>query len=331
MSAASRERRRQYMREYMRQRRANAYEASPLSSTERRPGRRRFSTAEDYARFRTALADLTDSMEPPMTVRQVFYQATVQGLVEKTEYGYRRVQVGLRQLRMDGVVPWSVISDNTRWMRKPRTFSSPTDAMRRWAATYRKSMWDDASGQVEVWVEKDALAGVVVDVTSDFDVPLMVARGYSSLTFLYATAESIIEDGRPAHIYHLGDYDPSGQDAARHIEETLREFAAGCEIHFTRLAVTPRQIRDWRLPTRPTKTSDGRSRSFGAISVELDAISPDRLRGLVRGAVERHLPQEQYEVLKTAEENEREGLEALAAAVQGKNLEAVVRKLTKRG
>lgn len=73
-------------------------------------------------------------------------------------------------------------------------------------------------------------------------------------------------------------------------------------------------VRNWRLPTRPTKGSDGRSRSFGAILVELDAISPDRLRGLVRGAVERHLSSEQYEVLKVAEGNEREGLEALAAA-----------------
>ena len=69
--------------------------------------------------------------------------------------------------------------------------------------------------------------------------------------------------------------------------------------------MTPEQIADWNLPTRPTKTSDSRSKGFGDISVELDAIEPDVLRGLVEEAISDHLPPEQFQILKTAEASER--------------------------
>src|SRR5262245_34894601 len=78
------------------------------------------------------------------------------------------------------------------------------------------------------------------------------------------------------------------------------------DIYFERVAVTPEQIRDWDLPTRPTKKNDTRSKDFGAVSVELDAIDPNDLRALVQETIEQHLPQDQFEVLKAAEESERE-------------------------
>ena len=109
-----------------------------------------------------------------------------------------------------------------------------------------------------------------------FDVPLMVARGYASLSFLHTAAEYINDLDVPTYIYHLGDFDPSGVNAGEKIEETLREMAPDAEINFERLAVTPEQIDEWNLPTRPTKTSDTRSKNFGDISVELDAIEPNR-------------------------------------------------------
>ena len=103
-----------------------------------------------------------------------------------------------------------------------------------------------------------------------------------------------------------GDFDPSGVNAGEKIEETLRELAPDAEIFFERIAVTPEQISEWDLPTRPTKANDTRSKGFGAIRVELDAIEPNQLRALVQDAIEQHLPADQFEVLKAAEESERE-------------------------
>ena len=244
----------------------------------------------------------------PCTVRQTFYQASVRGIVEKTEAGYDRVQRALVHLRRTGRLPFRKITDNTRWQIKPSTYNSLTDALEETARLYRRAVWADVDAYVEVWLEKDALAGVVQPVTSAYDVPLMVARGFSSLSFLHGAAEDINALGKPAYIYHLGDRDPSGVCAAGKIEETLREYAPNAEIHFERLAVLPEQIIQWSLPTRPTKQTDSRAKNFTGDSVELDAIHPETLRRLVEDAIVEHLPAGQLETLSVAEESEREML-----------------------
>jgi len=285
-----------------------AYEASPI--------KRQRATRDEMTERWNALLHIMRPMQP-MTVRQVFYQATIHGIVEKTEAGYGKVQRALVDMRRNRLIPFDWIADNTRWQRKPETFRNPEEALRATARFYRKALWADAEVYVEVWLEKDALASVIYDVTDEFDVPLMVARGYSSITFLHSAAKAIEYRNLPAFIYHLGDHDPSGVDAARKVEESLREFAPDADITFKRLAVWPSQIEEWDLPTRPTKASDSRSKGFGDVSVELDAIDPRSLRQLVRSAIERHLPEHEFDVLKAAEESERELLRAWAGTLIG--------------
>jgi hypothetical protein len=275
---------------------APTYQASHL--------KRHRSTKVEVVARRQALFDIVANMKP-MTVRQVFYQATVHEIIAKTEAGYNKVQTDLVQMRRSGVLPYDWLADNTRWQRKPRSFDGVEQALAHTAQFYRKSLWAPADCYVEIWLEKDALAGVVVPVTASYDVPLMVARGYASLSFLHSAADHIRQLDVPSYIYHFGDFDPSGVNAAEKIEQTLREMAPGAEIHFERVAVRRWQVEEWDLPTRPTKTSDTRSKNFGDISVELDAIDPDRLRGLVGGVIERHLPEHEFNILKAAEESER--------------------------
>ena len=278
--------------------------------------KRRSTNAEIEAR-RLALIEIVAEGEP-MTVRQVFYQATVKGVVEKAETGYDAVQRDLVYLRRSGAIPYSWLADNTRWQRRPLTFSDPTEALKETARLYRKSLWRDVWADVEIWLEKDALSGVVSPVTYKYDVPLMVARGYASLSFLHSAAEAMQERKWPTYIYHLGDFDPSGVNAGEKIEETIRELAGDVEIHFERLAVNEHQIRDWRLPSRPTKKSDSRAKNFGSdISVELDAIHPDTLRNIVETAINNHLPEEELNILLEAEASEKEHFERMAEMFSG--------------
>jgi hypothetical protein len=273
--------------------------------------RRRATKAEMEARYAALHAIVAE--QKPMTVRQVFYQATVRGLVPKTENGYQMVATALGDMRRAKLLPFHWIADTTRWQRKPRTYSTVAHALAETAKFYRRSLWDDAPAYVEIWIEKDALSGVVYPVTSEYDVPLMSAKGYPSLSFLHAAAEQMASEERPCFIYQFGDHDPSGVDAARAIEESLREMAPHAEIHFERKAVTPAQIDAWQLPSRPTKASDPRSKNWtGGESVELDAIDPETLRGLVRGSIERHVDREKLEVLLVAEQSEREQLAMFA-------------------
>jgi hypothetical protein len=262
-----------------------------------------------------AIFEIVDEIRP-CGVRQTFYQTVVRGLMEKAESDYEKVQRAVVRMR-NGRISYGWIVDSTRWMHKPISFSSLEQAVRLTVQTYRRAVWDDQPVRVEFWLEKEGLAGVIDNVTSEFDAPLYVARGFSSLTYLAEAAEDIEDCGRPVYIYHLGDHEPSGRAAGEHIERTLRELASNAEIHFERLAVTVDQIAAWDLLTRPTKGSDSRAAKFeaefGRGSVELDAIHPDTLRSLVRDAIEQHLDFRKLDFLRTVEAEERRALEMLAA------------------
>src|SRR5262249_20630137 len=146
--------------------------------------RARRATKAEVAERRASLRAIVEEMRP-MTVRQVFYQATVRGIVEKTEGGYDKVNSDLCVMRRAGDMPYEWLVDNTRWVLQPQTFDSVEEALRDAAHHYRKSLWSDADCRVQIWIEKDALSGVVSQITDAYDVPLRPARGYSSLTFLH--------------------------------------------------------------------------------------------------------------------------------------------------
>ena len=94
--------------------------------------------------------------------------------------------------------------------------------------------------------------------------------------------------------------------------EGVRKFAPDASVEFERIAVTPEQIETMNLPTRPTKTSDSRSKSFQGDSVEADAIPAPVLRELTDEAITRHVDQHRLEVTQMAEESERSLLFSLS-------------------
>jgi hypothetical protein len=271
-----------------------------------RPIRRSRRSKQEMDLIRGAMFELL-RREHPMTNRQVFYRLVSAGVIAKTEAEYKgTVTRLLSEMRLAGHIPFGWISDNTRWMRKPPTYTGVGAFLEQAARTYRRSLWDQSPDYVEIWIEKDALAGVVYDITAPFDVPLMVTRGYASLSFLHEAAEAIGNRGQPAHIYFFGDYDPSGVDIARTTEMRLRQFAPITPIMFERVAVTEEQITGWDLPTRPTKKTDRRAKNFSTESVELDAIPPDQLRTLVDTCIRRHIDERQLNWLQVIEREERD-------------------------
>ncbi len=183
---------------------------------------------------------------------------------------------------------------------------------------YRQALWENQDAVVEVWLEKEALAGVLYDVTAEWDVPLMVTRGYPSLSFLHLAAEGILKEDKPTFLYYIGDHDPSGVHIPQKVEADLREMAAGAEIHFERIAVNVDQIEEWNLPTRPTKKTDTRSKTFMGASVEADAIPPADLRALVEEAITQHIDQRVLTTTKVAERSERELLKAWAEQLEAR-------------
>jgi hypothetical protein len=288
---------------------------SGASATLGRAGRQKGALGPKANAIREAIYDLVPRYDR-MTVRQVFYALTVAGVVPKEESaGYRPVQNQLAKMRREGVLPWEFIADGTRLIRMQSQWDSAADFIEDVRRSYRRNLWRGQGVRIEVWLEKDALAEIVIGVTSRWRVPLMVSRGQSSVTFLHAAAmeakRAYEDEGTLTYVYALYDHDAGGDRAARAVAQDLPEFA-GVTIEFERLAVTPSQIAAWSLPTRPPKSKDPEAKVWGnKPAVELDAIPPNQLTTLVENAIVRHVDAGQWDVEQTIEADERRGLEAL--------------------
>ncbi|MDT0263977.1 hypothetical protein [Jatrophihabitans lederbergiae] len=255
------------------------------------------------------MAALTE--EHPATLRGTYYRVVSAGAVEKTEAGYRLVGRQVLKLRRSGVLPYSWITDGTRWIVKPTTWSDLDMMLADSAASYRRMLWRSQAVEVHLFTEKDAISGVIDGVTSRWDVPLGVLRGYSSESFCWSVAETLALTEKPVHIYQLGDHDPSGIDAWRDFCDKVARFAPTADVTFSRIAVLPEQIEAWNLPTRPTKRTDTRAAGFTGGSVEVDAIPPSQLRRLVEDAIVQHIDPHQLGITRMVEDAERSLLQAM--------------------
>jgi hypothetical protein len=266
-------------------------------------------------KIREAILDDLVERYDRMTVRQCFYQLEVKGVVTKTEGGYRQVQTQVLAMRRQGLLAWEFITDGTRWQRKPDTWNSSQEYIQAIARSYRRDLWRSQSNRIEIWLEKDALADIVVDTTNAWDVSLMVSRGQSSATFLQSAAKAAARhyyDGADTHIYTMYDHDAGGERSSRTIRRDLPELA-GVPVDVTELAVTAEQIAAWNLPTRPAKQSDPEAKKWGdRPAVELDAIPPDRLKKLVEDAILENVDHNEWEIERRIEAEELDGLRRLA-------------------
>ena len=282
----------------------------PSSSIKRK--RRTKSELDDVKESILGIIAENDSM----TVRQLFYQMVSRGLIDKSEREYNNTVSRLAtQMRKFGEMPYDAIADNTRWMRKPASHSSLEGFLEQQQRFYRRDLWQDQDAYVEIWLEKDALAGVLYDVTGHWDVPLMVCRGYASISFLWSAAETIKLEGKPTFLYYFGDCDPSGRDIPRAVEKSLREMS-GADITFEVVAVTDQQIEEMNLPTRPTKKTDSRSKNFEGESVEVDAIPPKELKRICRSLIEQHIDEGLLGRHVLIENAERDTLTQIVANMQ---------------
>lgn len=259
----------------------------------------------------------------PATVRGTFYQLVNRGVIEKTEAEYQQTVVRLlTDMRVSGELPFHWIVDQSRQRRVTQTYDSMAEAVEDVATFYRKSALKEAEAYLEIWVEKDALSGLMWEVTSRYDVPLLASKGMPSITFLHSTAEQmerewILRD-RPTYIYQFGDHDPTGALIPRTIEARLREFCPYADLVVERVALTEEQIANYKLPTRPTKREGNRhAKGFEGESVELDALPPKILKTMVSQVIERHITPAALASLRAAEESERDLLRAWGGRFEG--------------
>ena len=252
--------------------------------------------------------------EHPATLRGTFYRVMSAGAVAKSEAGYKLVGRQVLKLRRSRDLPYSWITDGTRYFVKPYSWNDVEEMLEDAAASYRRMLWRDQNIDVQMFTEKDAITGVISGVTAEWDVPLGVLRGYCSESFAWKVAE-LLSRRKPTVMYQLGDHDPSGVDAWRNFAEKVTAFAPDADVRFERLAVLPEQIYTLDLPTRPTKHTDSRSAGFDGESVEVDAIAPSKLREIVRNAIEKYIDPAALALTRSVEASERDTITRMIGGI----------------
>lgn len=250
-----------------------------------------------------------------LTLRQLFYQHVSRGYIANRQTEYKRLGSIINDARLAGLIDWNAIEDRTRWLRANDFDHGDPD---KWLGSiyqgFSKSRWDDQPNAVEVWVEKDALVGVIESACEPLKVPYFACRGYVSQSELWGAAQRLIRlmrRGKTVTVLHLGDHDPSGIDMTRDIEDRLRLFCehSGFDApEVRRLALNFDQVEQYGPPPNPAKLTDSRAegyiRTHGTESWELDALEPTVLADLVTSNI---LPLVDQDLWDAAEQREADG------------------------
>jgi len=244
----------------------------------------------------------------PMTIRQIYYQLVSRQVIENSLAAYKRVSKALVSALQEGLIPWEWIEDRLRRPRAVSMWSDLKDFARDAASAYRRDVWETQPICLEVWLEKDALSGVFEDVLSPYGITLNVGRGYDGWSSIHEAAQRYLAGDKDVTILYFGDFDPSGEDMARSLQERLAFF--GCSPTVVKCALTAEDVKRYNLPPNPTKKTDTRHKAFverfGDLSVELDALPLEVLIDRIRQEVERRLDLDALESVKEQEERERE-------------------------
>lgn len=258
-----------------------------------------------------------------LTLRQVYYQLVARAIIENNERSYKNTGNLISDARLAGLIDWRAIEDRTRNIRGNSHWDSPKDIIGALAYSYHRDHWEGQDNYVEVWVEKDALVGIVGQICGELDVQYFSCRGYVSQSEMWEAAERLKrrqDDGQNVVLLHLGDHDPSGKDMSRDIVDRLSTFEVA-PIIFKRLALNMEQIEQYDPPPNPTKVSDSRANGYiaeyGYSCWELDALEPQVISELIQRNVTPYRNDKVYKRVLDREKHETVLLNELAAGWEG--------------
>lgn len=223
-----------------------------------------------------------------LTLRQLYYQLVARGIIPNAMNEYKKLVKTVSDARLAGLIDWHAIEDRTRTLRGNSHWTDPVDIMNGAVDGYQIDKWENQPNRVEVWIEKDALVGVISGVCSELDIDYFSCRGYPSASSVWRGAMRLARynrSGQHVNILHFGDHDPSGMDMTRDILDRL-ELLSGVCIHVNRIALNMDQVNEYNPPPNPAKLTDSRVgyyiQHYGRDSWELDALEPLVIVDLIR-------------------------------------------------
>ncbi len=250
-----------------------------------------------------------------LTLRQLYYQFVARGLIPNNMREYKNLGSIVNDARLAGRLDWDAIEDRTRNLEQLSTWESPKEILDATAKQFRFDWWADQPVRVEIWVEKEALVGVIERVANRYRLPYFACRGYGSQSELWRAGQRFIghaENRQPVKILHLGDHDPSGIDMTRDNLDRLTMFTGRNEdgdVDVIRLALNFDQVKRYKPPPNPAKLTDSRAdgyiAKYGPDSWELDALDPKVIDDLISTEIESWIEDDAWAASKEREDKAR--------------------------
>lgn len=258
-----------------------------------------------------------------LTLRQLYYQMVSRNVFPNNERSYDNLGALVSDARLAGLIDWDAIEDRTRHLRGLSHWNDPAEVVQSAAHSFHYDLWEDQPRRVEVWIEKDALVGVIQKVCNKWDVPFFSCRGYTSQSEMWGAAQRIVQrwesDNQPTTIIHLGDHDPSGIDMTRDIDGRLEMFVRGhgAEVpDIKRIALNMSQIKKYNPPPNPAKATDcryeGYRAEYGENCWELDALSPSVIANMVDREIQKVVVLELFEAQQARQAEAQHGLQLIS-------------------
>jgi len=246
-----------------------------------------------------------------LTLRQLYYQLVARDYIPNKQAEYKKLSVTIKNARLAGLVDWGAIVDRTRELRTNPHWSSPKEIIKSAELSYSIDKWGGQPYRPEVWIEKDALTGVIAPICEQLDVPYFACRGYNSLSEMWRASNRFsnnLKVGQVPFIIHLGDHDPSGLDMTNDIIKRSELLTGRDDFTVKRIALNYDKVEQYNPLPNPAKFSDPRANDyigkFGRSSWELDALDPMTISNLIETEI---LAIRDNEKWTEAEEKEADG------------------------
>jgi hypothetical protein len=256
-----------------------------------------------------------------LTLRQLYYQFVSRDLIPNNMKAYKRVGSIVNDARLAGLIDWNAIEDRTRNLEAQQTWDSPRQILQACAESFKYDWWANQDTRVEVWVEKEALVGVIERAAFKYRCPYFACRGYTSQSEAWRAGQRFKEygnNGQDVVVLHLGDHDPSGIDMTRDNDARLQLFSGVCNVKVKRLALHMKQVAQYNPPPNPAKMTDSRAKDyiaqFGRSSWELDALDPKVIDKLISTNIAMYIDSDKWN-----ESKERETAARAKIATMAKN------------
>lgn len=238
----------------------------------------------------------------PLTLRQVYYQLVGKGFIENTVSQYTMLSNLLKNARLENLIDWDDMEDRGRIFNDFRGFPNKENFIehetKNFLTGYSRNLLQSQCNHIEIWIEKDALSTIFSKVAINYNVPVVVCRGFSSVSFLNDfrnRAEHYAEINKNIVMLYFGDFDPSGVEMLEAMKITLQTEMNVNNIVFKRIALEKDDIYKYSLPHDPTalKKTDTRAKKFiekyGNYAVELDALNPGILEQKIKTSIENEI------------------------------------------